>query len=329
MPVWQSQIPHLWEGNSHRRLCGGIDGRKSPIDQIVSQTFTPGGGIERPKGKKKYSRKTWRRLGLEDQFRPFFPALSQGGELVEMVDRGKVLSARLSYENAQTLGWKDSRGRFLLNPRLRKTARSFDSPFLENAHQHGDDLSTASPLEAWYVLGLVDEEARPTDRGRIFSQFSRGEGLAIAVGLEDPTYPVEEMIYDLANLRAGHRFRTWAKSESRLAGLCRQAFGFRDCPGYLRTGLPLEYGEGGVDFIRERSLVQNLNEAEGEDLASGDVERLQIEWKSLLDLMSMPPVSGWKLGGVASDGPKTWGWADPDKRITRAPRTTGPAAPAV
>jgi len=247
---------------------------------------------ERPKGKKKYSRKTWKRLGLEDQFRPFFPVLSQGGELVEFVDRGKVLSARLSYENAQTLGWKDSRGRFLLNPRLRKTARSFDSPFLENAHQHGDDLSTASPLEAWYVLGLVDEEARPTDRGRIFSQFSRGEGLAIAVGLEDLTYPVEEMIYDLANLRAGHRFRTWAKSESRLAALCRQAFGFRDCPGYLRTGLPLEYGEGGVDFIRERSLVQNLNEAEGEDLASGDVERLQIEWKSLLDLIVHAPSLG-------------------------------------
>ena len=263
---------------------------------------------ERPKGKKKYSRKTWRRLGLEDQFRPFFPALSQGGELVEFVDRGKVLSARLSYENAQTLGWKDSRGRFLLNPRLRKTARSFDSPFLENAHEHGDDLSNASPLEAWYVLGLVDEEARPTDRGRIFSQFSRGEGLAIAVGLEDPTYPVEEMIYDLANLRAGHRFRTWAKSESRLAALCRQAFGFRDCPGYLRTGLPLEYGEGGVDFIRERSLVQNLNEGEGEDLASGDVERLQIEWKSLLDLIAHAPSLGverweelqamaYKLGG--------------------------------
>jgi len=247
---------------------------------------------ERPKGKKKYSRKTWKRLGLEDQFRPFFPALSQGGELVELVDRGKVLSARLSYENAQTLGWKDSRGRFLLNPRLRKTARSFDSPFLKNAHQHGDDLSTASPLEAWYVLGLVDEEARPTDRGRIFSQFSRGEGLAIAVGLEDLTYPVEEMIYDLANLRAGHRFRIWAKSESRLAALCRQAFGFRDCPGYLRTGLPLEYGEGGVDFIRERSLVQNLNEAEGEDLASGDVERLQIEWKSLLDLIVHAPSLG-------------------------------------
>lgn len=229
---------------------------------------------------------------MEDQFRPFFSALSQGGELVEFVDRGKVLSARLSYENAQALGWRDSRGHFLLNPRLRKTSRTFESPFTESAHNHGDDLSTASPLEAWYLLGLVDESARPTDRGRIFSQFSRGEGLAIAVGLEDSSYPVEEMIYDLANLRAGHRFRTWAKSESRLSALCRQAFGFRDCPGYLRTGLPLEYGEGGVDFIRERALVQSLTHGEGEDLATGDVERLVIEWKSLLDLVVHAPSLG-------------------------------------
>jgi len=100
------------------------------------------------------------------------------------------------------------------------------------------------------------------------------------------------MIYDLANLRAGHRFRTWAKSESRLSALCRQAFGFRDCPGYLRTGLPLEYGEGGVDFIRERALVQSLTHGEGEDLATGDVERLVIEWKSLLDLVVHAPSLG-------------------------------------
>ena len=241
--------------------------------------------VDRPRGKKKYSRKTWRRMGLEDQFRPFFPSLSQGGELVEFVDRGQVLHARLSYENAQVLGWKDSRGRFLLNPTLRKTMRAFDSPFLESGQNPADDLAKASPVEAWYILGLINEEAKPTNRGRIFSQFSRGEGLAVAVALEDETYPVDELIYDLANLRAGHRFRAWAKSESRLSALCRQAYGFRDYPGYLRAGLPMEYGEGGVDFIREHSLIHGTNQEEGEDLGAGDVERLIIEWKSLLDLI--------------------------------------------
>ena len=258
---------------------------------------------ERPKGKKKYSRKTWRRLGLEDQFRPFFPSLSHGGELVEFVDRGKVLNARLSYENAQVLSWKDSRGRFLINPQLRRTSRSFDSPFLEDNRARDEDLSSVSPVQAWYILGLIDENARPTDRGRVFSQFSRGEGLAIAVGLEDETYPVEELIYDLANLRAGHRFRSWAGTESRLSALCRQAFRFRDCPGYLRAGLPPEYGEGGVDFIRDRSLFEGIKNLNIEDLGTGDIERLIIEWKSLLDLIVHRPDLGierWtELQGIA------------------------------
>jgi superfamily II DNA/RNA helicase len=247
---------------------------------------------DRPRAKRKFSRKTWKRLGLEDQLRPFFFSLSQGGELVEFVDRGKVLNARLSYDNAQALGWKDSRGRFLLNPRLRRISRSFESPFQEGGPTHGDDLAQASPVEAWYVLGLIDQQARPTERGRIFSQFSRGEGLAVAVGLEDPSYDVEELIYDLANLRAGHRFRSWAKTESRLSALCRQAYGLRDCPGYLRAGLPLEYGEGGVDFIRQRALLQSAANEEGEDLGAGDVERLVIEWKSLLDLIASCPDLG-------------------------------------
>ena len=115
----------------------------------------------------------------------------------------------------------------------------------------------------------------------------------MAVGLEDESYPLDEFIYDLANLRAGHRFKSWAKSESRLSALCRQAYGFKDCPGYLRSGLPLEYGEGGVDFIRERTFSGS---EESEDLGAGDVERLMIEWKSLLDMIIHGPdlgISRW------------------------------------
>ena len=47
----------------------------------------------------------------------------------------------------------------------------------------------------------------------------------------------------------------------------------------------MEYGEGGVDFIRERSIIHGTSQEEGEDLGAGDVERLIIEWKSLLDLI--------------------------------------------
>ena len=70
----------------------------------------------RPRAKRKYGHKTWKRLGLEDQLRAFFH-LFPGGELVEFVDRGKVLSARLSYNNAQVLGWKDL-GPFFAQPKI-------------------------------------------------------------------------------------------------------------------------------------------------------------------------------------------------------------------
>jgi hypothetical protein len=43
-------------------------------------------------------------------------------------------------------------------------------------------------------------------RGRIVSFFSQGDGLAIAAALEDETYPLDELVYDLANLDAGFRF---------------------------------------------------------------------------------------------------------------------------
>ena len=86
-------------------------------------------------------------------------------------------------------------------------------------------MNNLSPSEAWYELGLIDQEAHPTIRGEIFSFFSRGEGLAIAAAVEDEKYPIEELIKDLANLRAGHRFRGYVSSESRLDMVCRETYG--------------------------------------------------------------------------------------------------------
>ncbi len=57
-----------------------------------------------------------------------------------------------------------------------------------------------TPAQYWYQLGLINAERVPTRRGVIFSFFNHGEGLAIAAALEDATYPVEELIYDVANL---------------------------------------------------------------------------------------------------------------------------------
>ena len=244
---------------------------------------------ESPRIRKKFSRKVWRRKGLENVFRDLLPLISQGGEMVEFVRRGNVLRARLSYENAVVLGWKDARGKVLLNPPMRRVKRVYDSPFRDHGGVHkGNDLNHLTPSEVWYELGLIDRKARPTQRGKIFSFFSRGEGLAIAAAVEDEKYPVEELIVDLANLRAGHRFRGYATTESRLAMVCREVYGLRDCRGYLKGGLPEEYGDGAMEVIRDRKKF--LTEfAENSDLHSGDIERVDIEWKSLLSLIAFAP----------------------------------------
>ena len=52
-----------------------------------------------------------------------------------------------------------------------------------------------------------------------------------------------------------------------------------------------------MDFIRERALLQDLSEEETDELGSGDVERLMVEWKSLLNLIvhtKGPDIPRWK-----------------------------------
>ena len=278
MPVYGRELPiAVYEEGSDRERVVLIKSFRKKLREAVA--------AELPRAKKKFSRKTWRRKGLEAIFRDLLPSISQGGKPEEYVDRGNVLRVRLRYEDAKVLAWRDARGKILLNPPLRKTTRVFDSPFREEQNQGRRNLADLSAVEAWRELGLIDDQALPTKRGEIFSFFSRGEGLAVAVALEDADYPVEELVYDLANLRAGHRFRSLAKSESRIGLVCRQAFGFKDCPGYLKGGLPLEYGEGATEVLRDRRAFL----AESEELKPGDVERVSVEWKSLLALIAGGP----------------------------------------
>src|SRR5204863_2883953 len=89
----------------------------------------------------------------------------------------------------------------------------------------------------WRRLRLVDAAGVPTLRGQIVSFFSQGDGLAMAAALEDETYPLDDLVYDLANLDAGFRFcgdeNRWA---GRLAVVCNQKFGLQSIPGYLENG---------------------------------------------------------------------------------------------
>lgn len=147
----------------------------------------------------------------------------------------------------------------------------------------------------WRRLGLVDAGGSPTRRGRVVSVFHAGDGLAVAAGLEDEAYPLEDLIYDLANLDAGHRFSgpedRWG---GRLAMVCRGAFGNQSVPGYLEGGIPPRYGSGAETVVR---TVHRDPSSRGRFVSGflgvGDVDRIIIEWRSLLRQVSHASIPGW------------------------------------
>jgi hypothetical protein len=155
---------------------------------------------------------------------------------------------------------------------------------------------TNSPAYAWRQLGLVTEDGTPTQRGILFSFFQAGEGLAIAAALEDETYPIDDLVFDLANIRAGPRFAGEdAPLGGRLGILCQRVYGRADHPGYLEMGVPVHYGSGASEVIRE--LVANSSSRyrmTNESLRHGDIERALMEWRSLLRHVVGTPPFEWE-----------------------------------
>ncbi|MDB6125866.1 MAG: box helicase domain protein [Pedosphaera sp.] len=154
--------------------------------------------------------------------------------------------------------------------------------------------STGTAL-LWRRLGLVDVAGIPTQRGQVVSFFSHGDGLAIAAGLEDTTYPLDEMIYDLANLDAGFRFcgeeNRWA---GRLAIACHQKFGQQSIAGYLENGVPPKYGAGAEQVVAAVHKNPLSKHAYVTDLlGAGDIDRIIIEWRSLLRQIAHAPDLEW------------------------------------
>ena len=189
----------------------------------------------------------------------------------------------------------DSRGAALLDPSEREALPVVCRQCSELEH----DLSTtitASPAYAWRQLGLVADDGTPARRGILFSFFHAGEGLAIAAGLEDETYPVDDLVFDLANIRAGPRFAGEdAPLGGRLGILCQQTYGRADHPGYLEMGVPVQYGSGASEVIRE--LVSNSAARyrfTNESLRHGDIERALMEWRSLLRHIVGAPDLDWE-----------------------------------
>ncbi|HTL56506.1 MAG TPA: DEAD/DEAH box helicase [Candidatus Limnocylindrales bacterium] len=158
------------------------------------------------------------------------------------------------------------------------------------------NLSTATGTAMlWRRLQLVDATGTPTRRGRIVSFFSQGDGLAIAAALEDPSYPLEELIYDLANLDAGFRFcgdeNRWG---GRLATACHAKYGLQSVTGYLENGVPPKYGAGAEQVVASvHKSPLNKHAWITDLLGPGDIDRVIIEWRSLLRQVAHAPDLDW------------------------------------
>jgi hypothetical protein len=148
----------------------------------------------------------------------------------------------------------------------------------------------------WKRLKLIDDDGVPTNRGRVVSFFSQGDGLAIAACLEDASYPLNELIYDLANLDAGFRFagdeNRWG---GRMAMACHDKYDTLSITGYLENGLPPKYGAGGekvVAAIHKNPLDKHrwVTDLSG----PGDIDRVIIEWRSLLRQIAHAPELDWE-----------------------------------
>jgi hypothetical protein len=219
--------------------------------------------------------------------------------VLRFVTRGDQLLARQDFSAVSVSAFRDSHGRLLLAPPERRELPPVCRTCIELTAFCERVEITPSPAYAWRQLGLIDVAGVPTQRGIIFSFFHHGEGLAVAAALEEESYSIEELVFDLANLRAGPRF---AGDDSpyggRLGALCQRIYERADLPGYLEMGVPLDYGAGASEVVRE--IVERGSPRSRlltESLRQGDIERALIEWRSLLrHILWAPdhPIPRWR-----------------------------------
>ncbi len=216
------------------------------------------------------------------------------GRIRKLKISGKRLMASIDLASHPIEAYLDSFGIGIKNPDTRSAypAECRSCSVLEKCQTELSERR--SPALSWKQLKLIEENGRPTLRGRIFSFFQGGEGLAIAAALEDKSYSVDAIAIDIANLRAGFRFDDHSAYSHRLARSCRLAYGDRSFEGYLKHGLPPQYGYGAAEVVemllREPAKAKQIYD---ESLKPGDVQRARLEWLSLLRHIQACPDLEW------------------------------------
>lgn len=264
-----------------------------------------------PNFSRRLKRGLWTYERIQKEILPILPTLTGGATPVALRDRSDgVVVSRLDYSSAPIFALVDTMGRPLIDPPSRESAAEMPMSFRElmgapparksapvtrpQNDQSQNRRSAPTAVEAWFDLGLIDERLRPTRRGVIFSFFNHGEGLAVAAALEDQNYALEELVFDLANLRAGHRFSEHEEYSSRLGNTCRMAYRGATYPGYLIKGVPTDYGDGAAEILQGVAAnPHNRHQFVGDHLSTGDIERAQLEWRSLLNHIAHAPDYDW------------------------------------
>lgn len=310
-------LPRMLDGRGFGNLCKlrakGIYGREIPLGMIAGEdAIAPVKWLRKELSSVAavYDRRSESSPGDSGGHRPPLQALTRsrfdelvrallpgttGGRIEEVVTRANTIYARIDFSEAPVTAVLDSRGVALLEPPERQAIPLACRQCSELEH----DLTTVitnSPAYAWRQLGLMTADGTPTRRGLLFSFFHAGEGLALAAGLEDETYPIDDLVFDLANIRAGPRFAGEdAPLGGRLGILCQQVYGRADHPGYLEMGVPVQYGSGASEVIRELATTSSARyRLTNESLRHGDIERAMMEWRSLLRHIVGAPDLEWE-----------------------------------
>jgi superfamily II DNA/RNA helicase len=274
-----------------------VYGREVPVAAVTEKEWRPVKWL-RKLLRERHPLVNGKRNLTQDSFeRELVPLVTRemGGELWDLVHRDKLVVARFRFDGLVARGYVDEFGHYLADPQTKRDYPEVCQGCEFRTECEGMELSV-TPAFAWRQLGLIDESGRPTRRGILFSFFNHGEGLAIAAALEHRDYPVEDLVFDLGNLRAGHRF---ALDESQYGGrlglVCQQTYLRADFAGYLEMGVPPAYGAGAAEVIRE--VVENQtprHKLVNELLRHGDIERAMTEWRSLLRQIVQAPDYDWE-----------------------------------
>jgi hypothetical protein len=272
-------LDNMGGGNLCRLRDKGVYGRELAIaTSLPTDELSLAKWVRKLTGDKVVTRATF-----EKKIIPPLAELVSPGTILETVTRGTTVSLRIDYSEMPAEANIDSLGRALKAPPERENLPAV----CRECDQLEFDRTVAitnSPAFAWRQLGLVEPDGRPTSRGVIFSFFQAGEGLAVAAAVHDETYPIDDLVFDLANIRAGPRFAGEdAPLGGRLGTLCQRIYKRLDYPGYLAMGVPVQYGAGAAEVVKELIASPGSRyKLTSELLRHGDIERALTEWRSLL-----------------------------------------------